>query len=457
MYKLTKTLSNTYSSVSLHAIKSVQKHIQSSSQGNLLKKKKSLPSFSQVPFGQLVDKVLKRGVSNYTIHPEKLKQIMKANESQTLCHFFGSAEYQKRLRQIMENQKRLLSESSPAGIPESQIKYEHIINCAQPVINLKNEVKNEKPQEEVITLLEKKKKKKPIRTTIMSVILKKKRKEQEELIARRGHSTIMPLVMQSKMRNKEMKKKFRRRTTILPIFLQKMEQIKEKNEAGTDKPGDEHLNSFYKIKKLTAPKSQKKTELCNYKNDNSLTHNIDSDGIQDSSGLVEKLIKSHINSSSKDGEIHTEKVIRSNKYSDMNFREDDISNEQETTKIVVEDCQPNPQGMNHSHSSYEVPKNTETIPEKRKVNKKAFWREFMKKWKRSSRGKLLKQEVSKSCEMNLPMENTQYEIDPSLVDVIDVSHIRSSSSSPRHVLQEFPKKVSKPEISNLFTRMKEDI
>ncbi|KAG5877026.1 hypothetical protein JTB14_011944 [Gonioctena quinquepunctata] len=445
MYNFAKTLTNSCSSASLHAFKAIQKHASGLSRANLLQRKLSLPSLPLFSIGNFICNALRRGISQFSIHPEKLKQIIKVNESQTLCNFFGSREYQKHLQAVVENQKKILCENSPLGVPESEIKYEHVISCAQPMKVTNREVKRkmqkQQAEEQVISLLdERKKKTKPAKTTVMSIMLKKKKRE--EVLATKDHSTIMPLVMQTKMRNMEIKKKFRRRTTILPIFLQKMEENKK---AVRYKPSEKSLNGYLKMMKSTPQiKRKPETENCkrtDYENEsyaeNEDVIEINEEPLEDENAIGGPSIARNL-------------AYETSAYPNRIYRNSYNPNPPDT-RIIIDPSQF--QGVSKRHSSSDGNfRHSDNIEDciTTKNTKTPSWEKLARKWKKHyPRQKFKKHEISQSCQMNMLL-NAQYEIDPSFADIIDVSSISKNSISSPNQATNFPC----TDVFTLFQRVK---
>lgn len=118
-------------------------------------------------------------------------------------------------------------------MPSKEIKFQHIINCAQPNPILKkksNDVHDDEEEEEVCLPVIPKKQKKIMKTTIMSVMLKKKQQEERDIYWKHPNRDSSETEKNKKMPNK--KSNINKRSTILPIILKKMQErtIKHKLE-----------------------------------------------------------------------------------------------------------------------------------------------------------------------------------------------------------------------------------
>lgn len=118
------------------------------------------------------------------------------------------------------------------GIPAKEIRFEHIINCAQPtpITGEHNEDVLSDDDENSVPVLPQHKKK-IIKTTIMSVMLKKRKAELEESGPKFREPPVLPVVIGQTKKILDRKNKFRKKSTILPIFLKKIQDkaLKQKS------------------------------------------------------------------------------------------------------------------------------------------------------------------------------------------------------------------------------------
>lgn len=64
----------------------------------------------------LVPQVLARNLSSFHIHPEKLKQIMKERDGQSLCQYYDSHGYKMKAVDFVEEQNRVINELTPQSM-----------------------------------------------------------------------------------------------------------------------------------------------------------------------------------------------------------------------------------------------------------------------------------------------------------------------------------------------------
>lgn len=57
-----------------------------------------------------------RSASYFHVHPEKLKQVIKERDGQTLCSYYDSDIYKMKAVGMVEEQNRVLDEGTPQSM-----------------------------------------------------------------------------------------------------------------------------------------------------------------------------------------------------------------------------------------------------------------------------------------------------------------------------------------------------
>lgn len=158
-------------------------------------------------------------------HPERVKQFIRARDGYKVCNYIDSERYKKKIQEEVELQTKIVFEKMPKDIPIKDIKFEHVLDCAQPVPKIRTRKTKVKKHDvfEVLPPPQKvkpKKKKKKVPESVMSTILKKKLEEDVVKVRPRQRKTsILPVVLAEAKKRQLKKKQFRKRTTVLPIIL----------------------------------------------------------------------------------------------------------------------------------------------------------------------------------------------------------------------------------------------
>lgn len=160
-------------------------------------------------------------------HPERVKQFVKARNGHIVCNYIDSERYKKHIQDKVELQKKIVFENFPKEILPRDIKFEHVLDCAQPVPKIKKR-KNKVDQAQVLRVTpppQKAKPKKKVPESVMSSILKKKKEEEiEDIHPRQRKTSILPVVLAEAKKRKDKQNEFRKRTTVLPIILKQSQK-----------------------------------------------------------------------------------------------------------------------------------------------------------------------------------------------------------------------------------------
>lgn len=66
--------------------------------------------------GGLISQMFFRSASYFHVHPEKLKQVIKERDGQTLCSYYDSDIYKMKAVGMVEEQNRVLDEGTPQSM-----------------------------------------------------------------------------------------------------------------------------------------------------------------------------------------------------------------------------------------------------------------------------------------------------------------------------------------------------
>lgn len=61
-------------------------------------------------------KIFARTIGYYSIHPEKMRQLLRAKDAHAVCNYIASEKYKKKLQEMVEKQKRKVFDEFPEGI-----------------------------------------------------------------------------------------------------------------------------------------------------------------------------------------------------------------------------------------------------------------------------------------------------------------------------------------------------
>ncbi|XP_030757006.1 uncharacterized protein LOC115882861 [Sitophilus oryzae] len=195
--------------------------------------------------GHLNANYLNKYMSHFIVHPEKLKQVIKEKDAHMLCQFFDSEEYKRRVTEFLEMQSRILSTNTFVGVKPSNIKYQHVLSCAQPSYQATKTLIDGNMKEESTPKEQNTRKKKFRKGTIFDqMLMSKANKEEFRTQITKSSSKRLP------------PKKVTHRTTIMPIFLKKIKN-KPQHSINVQEYLDEDTILSENVKE-TLPESAKK-------------------------------------------------------------------------------------------------------------------------------------------------------------------------------------------------------